>query len=140
MTFLEAMYEAGFGRWFDVMGIHPNLMPDYHRDLDDARAIMTHYGDGDIPFWQTETPAWWQSEEQYSQLLLEYLGSGTERDDVQGVLMWTIRDYNHPEAVTTHDLSERNSGIIDAEYTGGPLRLQPSGIAVRDFLRSLADE
>ena len=139
LTFLEAMYEAGFARWFDVMGIHPNLMPDYHRDLDDARAIMTHYGDGDIPFWQTETPAWWQSEEQYAQLLLEYLGSGTERDDVQGVLIWTIRDY-HPRTAKTHPTSERNSGLIDWEYREDRVVLQPSGIAVRDFLRLLERE
>ena len=47
LTFLEAMYEAGFGPWHDVLGIHLSTDSDsYNIEIDEARRIMARYGDG----------------------------------------------------------------------------------------------
>jgi hypothetical protein len=65
-AFLEAMYQAGGQSYFDVLGAHPYgfaYPPDDPHDtheglntarLEDLRAIMLEYGDGDKPVWATE--------------------------------------------------------------------------------------
>jgi len=65
-AFLEAMYQAGAGAYFDVLGAHPYgfaYPPDDPRGahdglnlarLLDLRAIMEAHGDGDKPIWVTE--------------------------------------------------------------------------------------
>ncbi len=65
-VFLEAMYQAGAGDYFDVLGAHPYgfaYPPDDPRGahdglnlarLLDLRAIMEAHGDGDKPIWVTE--------------------------------------------------------------------------------------
>jgi hypothetical protein len=65
-VFLEAMYQAGAGAYFDVLGAHPYgfaYPPDDPRGahdglnlarLLDLRAIMEAHGDGDKPIWVTE--------------------------------------------------------------------------------------
>jgi hypothetical protein len=65
-AFLEAMYQAGAGAYFDVLGAHPYgfaYPPDDPRDahdglnlarLLDLRAIMEAHGDGDKPVWVME--------------------------------------------------------------------------------------
>ena len=64
--FLEAMYQAGAGAYFDALGAHPYgfaYPPDDPRGahdglnlarLLDLRAIMEAHGDGDKPIWVTE--------------------------------------------------------------------------------------
>jgi GH35 family endo-1,4-beta-xylanase len=64
--FLEAMYQAGAGAYFDALGAHPYgfaYPPDdpqgAHDGLNlarllDLRAIMEAHGDGDKPIWVTE--------------------------------------------------------------------------------------
>ena len=134
LTFLEAMYEAGLVAWYDILGIHFSRgADDYANEVDQVRRMMAHYDDGDKPLWATETPASWQSEEQHTQHLLDHLRMGTERTEVNAVLIWTIRDYYHSG-------SERNSGLIERDFRDGRPVLQPSGIAVRDFLRSVVDD
>jgi GH35 family endo-1,4-beta-xylanase len=65
-AFLEAMYQAGAGAYFDALGAHPYgfaYPPDDPRGahdglnlarLLDLRAIMEAHGDGDKPIWVTE--------------------------------------------------------------------------------------
>jgi len=65
-VFLEAMYQAGAGAYFDVLGAHPYgfaYPPDDPRGahdglnlarLLDLREIMEAHGDGDKPIWVTE--------------------------------------------------------------------------------------
>jgi len=65
-VFLEAMYQAGAGAYFDTLGVHPYgfaYPPDdpqgAHDGLNlarllDLRAIMEAHGDGDKPVWVTE--------------------------------------------------------------------------------------
>jgi len=65
-VFLEAMYQAGAGAYFDALGAHPYgfaYPPDDPRGahdglnlarLLDLRAIMEAHGDGDKPIWVTE--------------------------------------------------------------------------------------
>ena len=139
LTFLSAMYDAGFGPWHDVLGIHLSTSADrYNNEIDEARRIMEYHGDGDKPLWATETPAYWVSEEQYAELLLDHLRAATERDDLNGVMIWKIRD-SIDRGSLTHP-TEHASGIIAPEYRDGRLTLQPSGIAVRDFLRAQRGE
>jgi len=64
--YLEAMYRAGARDFFDVLGAHPYgfaYPPDDPREahdgfnlarVEDLRAIMVKYGDGDKPIWATE--------------------------------------------------------------------------------------
>jgi hypothetical protein len=65
-AFLEAMYQAGAGAYFDVLGAHPYgfaYPPDDPRGVHDGlnlarlldlRQIMEAHGDGDKPIWVTE--------------------------------------------------------------------------------------
>lgn len=65
-TFLRGMYEADVAPYFDVLGAHPygfGLPPDapvsandglVFGRLEDLRAIMLEYADGDKPVWITE--------------------------------------------------------------------------------------
>jgi GH35 family endo-1,4-beta-xylanase len=64
--YLERMYEAGAGEYFDVLGAHsygfgypPDDPHDAHQGLNiarvqDLREIMVAHGDGDKPVWITE--------------------------------------------------------------------------------------
>ncbi len=136
LIFLEAMYDAGFGSWYDILGIHLSVeAADFNSEVDRTRRLMTRYGDGAKPLWATETPAHWQSEEQYTEFLVDYLRRATKRNDLNGVLIWKIRDFPFsyfPDVAPV----EHRTGIVAAEYSNGQLTLQPSGIAVRDFLRA----
>ena len=138
-VFLEAMYQSGFGPWHDVVGVHIVHYPPFIAlELDEFRRIMTRYGEGDKPLWVTEQGAHWQSEEQYTDVLLSHLQVHTQRDDVQGYFIWKLRD--SPSDRHPHAGNEHHSGIVGREIRDGRLTLQPSGIAVRDFLRSLERE
>ncbi len=65
-VFLRAMYEAGAGDYFDVLGAHPygfGFPPDASPEANEGlvfgrmealRGIMLDYGDGDKPVWITE--------------------------------------------------------------------------------------
>jgi hypothetical protein len=65
-VFLEGMYQADVAPYFDVLGAHPygfGLPPEspaslndglVFRRLEELRAIMFAYGDGDKPMWITE--------------------------------------------------------------------------------------
>lgn len=64
-SFLQAMYDAGADGSFDALAVHPYSLtraPDDESDrylsltgiLDDARAVMTANGDGNLPIWVTE--------------------------------------------------------------------------------------
>ena len=138
LVFLEAMYEAGFGPWHDILGIHLSVdLDDFDYEVDWARRLMAGYGDNTKPLWATETPADWRSDEQYTELLMSHLQRATERDDLNGVLIWKIRD-SFDQGSLTHS-TEHESGIIEPEYRDGRLTLQPAGVAIRDFLRALRE-
>lgn len=66
LRFLERMYEAGAGAYFDVLSAHtygftnpPDMAPDptviNFRRVELIRAIMERYGDGDKPIYITES-------------------------------------------------------------------------------------
>ncbi|MBT7298544.1 MAG: hypothetical protein HN849_03480 [Victivallales bacterium] len=58
--FIEGVYAAGGGPFFDVMNVHPYRYParpgpgKLFRDLERLRATMATHGDGDKPIWITE--------------------------------------------------------------------------------------
>ena len=142
LVFVEAMYAAGFGPWHDIAGIHLSAdLGDVERELVRYREIMTRYGDADKPVWATETPAQWDNEQQYTELLVDHLRFSAEHEGIQGLLIWKMRDFppDHPHGVPGSG-TEYESGIVAWEYRNGKLHLQPSGIAVRDFLRSVVDD
>lgn len=58
-NYLEDLYRAGAGRYFDVCNVHPYVLPDEGAArmmalLKDTRAVMARYGDADKPLWLTE--------------------------------------------------------------------------------------
>ena len=57
--YIEGLYRAGGGRYFDVMNVHPYsipLCPEGRLDvqLDKLRALMAKYGDAEKPIWLSE--------------------------------------------------------------------------------------
>ena len=143
LVYLEAMYERGYSGWFDILGLHASpgspANGDPRREIDAARQIMARYGDDDKPIWITETPAWYENEEQFTNFLVDHLRLYTDHPHVQGALIWKFKDtVPHPDQ--PDHWTEQFTGIVDYKYRSGGYELQPSGIAVRDFLRSLSDE
>ncbi|RIK15350.1 MAG: hypothetical protein DCC52_18780 [Chloroflexi bacterium] len=69
--FLENAYRAGARGFFDVMAIHPYLLPNsgiatLRAKIAATRAVMNQFGDQAIPLWLTEIGAptdvtWWSN-------------------------------------------------------------------------------
>lgn len=58
LAYIEKLYQAGGGRFFDVMNVHdyPGLdAGSLVQGLERLRALMAKYGDADKPIWMTET-------------------------------------------------------------------------------------
>ncbi len=70
-AFLENAYRAGARGFFDVMAIHPYLLPNsgietLRAKIGATRAVMNQFGDQAIPLWLTEIGAptdvtWWSN-------------------------------------------------------------------------------
>ncbi len=130
VTFLEAMYELGFGLWHDIAGIHygnPN-------ELDRYREVMARYGDHDRPLWHTEDHlgAWGNSEEDHVRRVVRQLESLTRRDDVHGIIIYTWRDQ---APILTHP-NDHLMGIVGKDLINGDFEYQPPYYAIQDFLRA----
>ena len=141
MRFLEAMYEAGFGPYHDIVGLHPTgVFPQVANEFDQARALMERYGDGDKPMWATESGSWANpvDREARAQGFLELARFYTEREDINGVFFWKFRD--DPREVTAFFFGEEEddwaTGIVEWEFRDGGYELKPAAIAIRDFLRA----
>ena len=134
VTFLEAMYEAGFGPWHDIAGIH------YidRNELDRYREMMARYGEHDRPLWHTEDHlgAWGSSQEDHVRRVVNQLESLTRRDDVQGIIIYTWRDQ---APIPTHP-RDHLMGIVGKDLIDGDFEYQPPYYAIQDFLRALREK
>ena len=151
-TFLQLMYDAGLKDWIDVMGYNWYSCPLDNEELevwlsviDEHLQIMADNGDGDKPFWLTETG--WSSagpwhgralsllrnspslatEDLQAQCIVNMMSALTERDDVMGISIYTIADAVSPV------LKDDNFGLL--EYVDGVnFTPKPAYWAVREFL------
>jgi hypothetical protein len=149
-AYLEAVYEAGGGDYFDVWSTHPYMgksdaPPDEPDDgtpymLDHVRTVqgvMTENGDGDLPIWFTEfgwsshttsaeAPAYRRgvTKTKQAEYLVRALRFVAEEHPYVPVMIWyTERNKN------TGDRHEDNYGLLTRR-----LRPKPAYRAVRDLL------
>lgn len=136
-NFLADAYRAGARGYFDVMAIHPYMLPNGGVDtlrakIAATRAVMNQFGDETIPLWLTEIGAptdvpWWsnappQSEEDVANWLNAVY---TKLWDLTPTIAW-------------YQLQDRATGD-DPEGHFGLLRTDFSPKAAYDALRALTD-
>ena len=120
--YLHWLYQAGFGSWFDALGIHglgyrwaPETMPMsaegythpsfYFRRVEQMREIMVQYGDTDKQIWLTEfgwhtdtvnpTFAWYRvTEEEKGDYIVRAFRQAQERwaPWIGVMTLWTMPD------------------------------------------------
>jgi hypothetical protein len=136
--YLEGMYEAGAGEFFDVLGAHPYgfaYPPDdahgAHEGLNfarlqDLREVMVSNGDGHKPVWATEMgwttkavseeQAWLQvtEEEQAVYLTEAFQKAGQEWPWLERMAVWNLSVGLEP------DDEKRGYGIVDDGYRPRP--------------------
>ncbi len=127
-AFLKAMYAAGAGAYFDVLGIHPygfHLSPYAGRDENDGlvfarllewREIMLAHGDEDKPVWITELG--WTVTDPPSQSGLavslqeqaRYLGQALDRvrQEWPWIELFTVWNIGHGQDFRGYSLFERD--------------------------------
>jgi hypothetical protein len=131
-VFLRGMYQAGAAPYFDVLGAHPygfGLPPDAPNNandglvfgrLEDLRAIMLEYGDGDKPVWITEMG--WTVDPPPDQPDIGV--SPTEQGAyLTGALDRVRREWPWVELVTVWNLSQPEPG----DAFGGYSLIDPTG-------------
>lgn len=80
MEFIEGIYQAGGGAYFDVMNVHPYRYPQIPEapslsaDLRRLRELMAEYGDADKPVWITEIG--WPTHHNDTELLADIVRAG----------------------------------------------------------------
>ena len=129
-VFLDAMYEAGFGPWHDIAGIHywdPGSIDRY-------RAVMARHGYANTPLWNTEDHTGRGSEEDRVDRVLTQLRLTTARDDVHGILIYYFRDSATPSETHPYD---HLMGIVGPDLVDGDWDYQTPYFAIQEFLRSL---
>jgi GH35 family endo-1,4-beta-xylanase len=137
-VFLEAMYEAGAGEFFDVLGAHPYgfaYPPDDPHDsheglnfarLEDLREILVAFGEVDKPVWATEVgwtteavseeQAWLvvTEEEQAAYLVGAFEKTAEEWPWLERIAVWNL------SAGLEADDEKRGYSIVDDQYEPRP--------------------
>ncbi len=124
-NFLQAIYDAGGRRWFDVANIHPYSLPrpeegaEYMiRMIKDTIAVMAKNGDAQKPLWVTEigcgtneldTPA------AQAKLLEESFRALYRLPQIAAVFWFTLKDYDR--AIVG---PEDSMGILTAKLAPKP--------------------
>lgn len=126
-NFIQGAYVAGAKDYFDVMAIHPYILPNSGIDTERAkiaaaRSVLDHYGDKDKPLWVTEigvpsvTP-WWQtapvqSEDDVATWLAQVY---TRLWDLTPTIFWyDLQDQGRGEA------AEERFGLLRLDYSAKP--------------------
>lgn len=140
-VYLSKMYTAGAHGYFDGLAIHPYtrpLSPDFAR-LDECKAVMDTYGDGDLPIYITELG--WPS-----------AGSGSVPEEIQAVYLKQIYEmvlyggYQNVPFICWYDFkddgvsssdAESNYGMIHNEAHPLPYSKKPAYDAFKEFATSL---
>lgn len=123
LAFVEAMYAAGAGGYFDALSMHPYSFP-YLPTLDSVKAVhdvMTANGDGDKKVWLTEvgaptgTSPWAVSEEDQAETIKIFIDAARTTDYVGPVYLYSLLD-------TGSSLSdpEDNFGLLRGDFTPKP--------------------
>jgi hypothetical protein len=137
-VFLEGMYEAGAGEWFDVLGAHPYGFAyppddphDSHEDLnfarlEDLREILVAHGEASKPVWATEVgwtteavteeQAWLvvTEEEQAAYLVGAFEKAAEEWPWLERIAVWNL------SAGLAADDEKRGYSIVDDEHKPRP--------------------
>ena len=121
--FLEQMYEAGFGPYHDVNGMHYPRAFQWKRYFERYLAVMARYGDRDRPIWVTEMgdPNEDDAVEQ-GRVIVEELEWLASRSEVRAAIIYSFRDDG-----------DSPSGLARHPYANG-FDLKPSYWAVRELL------
>ncbi len=99
-NFLEELYKAGAGPFFDVCNIHPYVLPEEGAArmmtlTRDTLAVMARHGDAEKPLWLTEvgcgatSPA---AESAQARLLVETFEMARTEPQIERVFWFTLRD------------------------------------------------
>jgi polysaccharide biosynthesis protein PslG len=99
-NFLEDLYEAGAGPFFDVCNIHPYVQPNEGAArmmalTRDTLAVMARHGDAGKPLWLTEVGCGATSlsaESAQARLLAETFELARTEPQIQRVFWFTLRD------------------------------------------------
>lgn len=121
--FLEALYAAGAGKWFDACNIHPYALPSegaaHMMDLiRDTFAVMERHGDGSKPLWITEVGCGLNggtTAEAQAKLLSDTYRLARAEPRIKRVYWFLLRDMEG-------DLlgPEASMGIVKRDFTGKP--------------------
>jgi hypothetical protein len=132
--FLQGVYDAGGGDYFDAVGRHPyahRLLDVYEldRQLDDLRTVMLDNGDSRKPIWLTEfgnssVAAAAATDEMQATLLTQSLKEFAPLDYVP-VVFW----YNFREKGTDQTNYEHNFGLVESDWT-----IKPAYEAYEDYI------
>ncbi len=98
--YLEDLYRAGAGQFFDVCNIHPYVLPSEGADymmrlVQDALSLMARYGDPEKPLWITEVGCGVTSqhdEEAQAQLLADTFERTAKEPRIKCVFWFLLRD------------------------------------------------
>lgn len=98
--YLEDLYKAGAGQFFDVCNIHPYVLPsegaDYMMQMTkDTLSLMARYGDSEKPLWITEVGCGTTSqndEEVQAQLLAGTFEATAKEPRIKRVFWFLLRD------------------------------------------------
>jgi len=142
-AFLEAMYRAGAGAYFDVLGAHPYgfaYPPDDPRGahdglnlarLLDLREIMEAHGDGDKPIWVTELgwttagvgEGFWLTvtpQQQADYLTGAWRRARREWPWLQVFTVWNLSQGSRPESVEGLPPTDEKAGYSLLDESGEP--------------------
>ncbi|MGB0962757.1 MAG: Ig-like domain-containing protein, partial [Mycobacterium sp.] len=123
LAYVEAMYAAGAGGYFDALSMHPYSFP-YLPTLDSVKAVhdvMTANGDGDKKVWLTEvgaptgTSPWAVSEEDQAETIKIFIDAARTTDYVGPVYLYSLLDTG-----TSLSDPEDNFGLLRGDFTPKP--------------------
>ena len=122
--FLEALYRAGAGKWFDACNIHPYVLPSEGAEhmmtmIRDTFAVMDRHGDRSKPLWITEVGCGLNSgitNEMQRKLLSDTYRLARTEPRIKRVYWFMLRDMENnllgPEA---------SMGIVKRDFTEKPV-------------------
>lgn len=125
--FVQAAYAAGARGYFDVMAIHPLMLPNsgiatVRGRIAATRAVMNKYGDNAVPIWLTEigvptNAPWWptaplQSEADQASWLGQVF---TKLWDLTPTIFWySLQDRPNDDSADAH------FGLLRADFSAKP--------------------
>jgi polysaccharide biosynthesis protein PslG len=126
-NFIAGAYAAGARSYFDVMAIHPYILPDSGVDalrgkIAAARSVMDSHGDARVPLWLTEIGApndapWWPTAPIQTQAgVADWVGQVYTRlwDQTPAIFWYDLQDQGVGSDV------EQNFGLLRQDFSAKP--------------------